>query len=76
MVVKNTNDNTKVWRSTRRIIFEPTIRQKIANIRPLIIFRGTQTMYTSQIEQRFYGWMQHQSTFMSTMNNYNFLFGD
>jgi len=34
--------------------------KKIANIRRLIIFRRTQT----QIEQRFYGWMQHQSIFM------------
>jgi len=55
-----------VWtKYTRKIIFEPLTRQKIANIRPLIIFRRIQTMYTSQIEQRFYGWMQHRSIFMS-----------
>jgi len=38
----------KCGQSTCKIIFEPLTRQKIANIRPLIIFRGIQTMYTSR----------------------------
>lgn len=46
--MKNGNNNTKAWRST----FKPT-RQKIANIRSLIIFRGSWTMCLDRLDNDF-----------------------